>query len=234
MNQKKPKRAQSEKMRPSIFWVLAFFVRPLFGLLASIHIDKKHNLPKQGPVILVSNHYTAIDPVVVGIAMWKMGRLPRFLVKESLFRVPVLGHVMRWSGQIPVARGTSRSNASLELAKGIIDHDQSVIIYPEGTLTKDPDCWPMKGKTGAARMALEHRVTVVPIAHWGAQRVLGRYSKKISLFPRKRVDVAVGPPIDFSDFLAREIDQDVLNKATERIMSEITTLLRHLRNEEKK
>ena len=60
-----------------------------------------------------------------------------------------------------------------------------IAIFPEGTLTRDPDLWPMAARTGAARMALEAGVPVVPVAQWGAQRLLGRYSKVLKPIPRK-------------------------------------------------
>ena len=65
-----------------------------------------------------------------------------------------------------------------------------VVVYPEGTLTRDPDLWPMRGKTGAVRIALEHDIPIIPAAHWGTQALLPRYGKKLSLFPRKTIDVA--------------------------------------------
>ena len=66
-------------------------------------------------------------------------------------------------------------------------------IYPEGTITKDPDLWPMIGKTGAARVALETGCPVIPIAQWGPQEILAPYSKRLRLLPPKTVHVLAGP-----------------------------------------
>jgi 1-acyl-sn-glycerol-3-phosphate acyltransferase len=90
----------------------------------------------------------------------------------------------------------------------------------------------MRGKTGAARMALEHDIPVIPIAHWGTQDVMARYSKKISFFPRKTIAVKVGDPVDLSGFRGRNLDSATLNEATSVIMSGITALLEDLRGEE--
>jgi 1-acyl-sn-glycerol-3-phosphate acyltransferase len=104
-------------------------------------------------------------------------------------------------------------------------------VYPEGTLTRDPDTWPMRGKTGAARMALEHGIPVIPMAQWGAQQILPRYSKKVSLFPRKTVTMKFGDPVDLSAYRGKPIDSGTLAAATNDIMQAITALLEDLRHE---
>ena len=188
-----PKKQRSEKSRPSIFWVLAGLIIPIGSLLARFRIVDGDKLPRTGAFILTPNHYTEIDPVMIGIVSWKLGRLPRFLAKDSMFKVPVLGWFLRKSGQVPVSRGGSaRGAAPLEAAQKIAEEGRIVIIYPEGSLTRDPDMWPMRGKSGAARMALEQDIPVIPIAHWGTQQVMARYAKKISWFPRKTIDVRPG------------------------------------------
>jgi 1-acyl-sn-glycerol-3-phosphate acyltransferase len=120
----------------------------------------------------------------------------------------------------------------LRAAEALVENGRVIIIYPEGSLTRDPDLWPMRGKTGAARMALEHDIPVIPIAHWGTQDVMARYSKKISFFPRKTIAVKVGDPVDLSGFRGRNLDSATLNEATSVIMSGITALLEDLRGEE--
>jgi 1-acyl-sn-glycerol-3-phosphate acyltransferase len=146
--------------------------------------------------------------------------------------VPVVGWLLRKSGQVPVERaGSARGSAPLQTAQRIVDDGRIVIIYPEGSLTRDPDMWPMRGKTGAARMALEHDIPVIPVAHWGSQQVMARYGKKISFFPRKTVTVKIGDPVDLSAFRGRNLDSATLNEATAAIMDAITKLLEDLRGE---
>lgn len=225
-------RQRSEKSRPSIFWVLAVLVLPLGNLLARFRIVDGQKLPRQGAYIVAPNHYSEIDPVMMGMVIWRLGRLPRFLAKESLFRVPVVGWFLRASGQVPVARGASaRGTAPLAGAQKIVDDGSLVVFYPEGTLTRDPDMWPMRGKTGAARMALEHGIPVIPMAHWGTQQVMARYAKKISFFPRKTIAVKIGDPVDLSAFQGRSLDTATLTEATTVIMDAITALLEDLRAE---
>jgi 1-acyl-sn-glycerol-3-phosphate acyltransferase len=191
-------------------------------------------LPSTGPFILSPNHYSEIDPIAMGAAIWHLGRLPRFMAKESLFRVPVLGWFLRASGQIPVRReGSARGSDGnpMGAAGQLIQREAGVIVYPEGTLTRDPDLWPMRGKSGAVRLALETGIPLIPAAHWGTQKLMPRYGKGIHPFPRKTIEVAVGEPLDLSKFDGRDIDQKTVNEATVMLMTEITKLLAGLRGE---
>ena len=148
-----------------------------------------------------------IDPVVVGEAVWRLGRAPRFLAKASLFSVPAVGGLLRVLGQIPVERGgASRGAIPLSAAKRLLAEGQGVIVYPEGSLTRDPDLWPMRGKTGAARLALQLGLPVIPMAHWGAQTLMPVNTTRIRLRPRARVQVIFGDPVDLSD-LGRVADK---------------------------
>jgi 1-acyl-sn-glycerol-3-phosphate acyltransferase len=106
-----------------------------------------------------------------------------------------------------------------------------VVCYPEGTLTRDPDLWPMRGKTGAARIALTTGCPVVPMAHWGAHRVLAPYATRPKLLPPQTVSVVIGPPVDLSDLMGQEQTAEVLQQATDRIMDAITALVADLRDE---
>ena len=191
-------------------------------------------LPPNGAYMLAPNHYTEIDPLIVAVTVWRLGRPPRFMAKESLFRVPVLGAALRATGMVPVARSSSSASArqTLEASETLVEHGRGVIVYPEGTLTRDPDMWPMRGKTGAVRLALEAGIPLIPMAHWGAQEIMARYGKKISLWPpRKRVTIAIGEPVDVSDLVGRHTQPAALAEATKRLMDAITVLLEDLRDE---
>lgn len=228
-----PDESGPAERRPFLFWVLGAIVVPIVGYLAKIRI--RGSLPRNGPYVLAPNHYSEIDPLIVAVASWRLRRPPRFMAKESLFRVPVLGAVLRGTGMVPVARGSSSTSAkqTLEASADLVEHGRAVIVYPEGTLTRDPDLWPMRGKTGAVRLALEAGIPVIPMAHWGVQKVMPRYGKKISLWPpRKPVDVVIGDPVDLSDFAGKPLTPALLSEATTRVMNAITALLEQLRGEE--
>ena len=227
-------RSSAEKRRPSFFWVLAALTLPLWSCMVRYRFTPASRLPSTGPFIMSPNHYSEIDPIAMGAAIWHLGRLPRFMAKESLFRVPVLGWLLRSSGQIPVRReGAVRSSDGnpMGAAAEVMSRQAGVIVYPEGTLTRDPDLWPMRGKSGAVRLALETGIPLIPAAHWGTQKLMPRYGKGIHPIPRKTIEVAVGEPLDLSKFAGRDIDQKTVNEATVMLMTEITRLLADLRGE---
>ncbi|WP_091233677.1 1-acyl-sn-glycerol-3-phosphate acyltransferase [Microbacterium sp. 3J1] len=223
-----------ETTRPSLFWPLAAIAVPLISLLAKIRISGGEKLPRDGAFVLAPNHYSEFDPLIVAVAVWRTGRAPRFMAKESLFRLPVLGAILRATGMVPVARSSSAAAAkqTLKQSEELVEHGRGVIVYPEGTLTRDPDMWPMRGKSGAVRLALADGIPLIPMAHWGTQEIMGRYQKGLSLWPlRKRVEVVIGDPVDVSDLRARASEASALNEATDRLMNAITALLEDLRDE---
>ena len=229
------RRDSAEKTRPSLFWALGAVVVPVVGYLCRIEIEGEENLPETGPYVLAPNHYTEIDPLIVAVAVWRLGRAPRFMAKDSLFRVPVLGAILRRTGMIPVARASSSASArqTLSAAEQLVEHGRGVIVYPEGTLTRDPGLWPMRGKTGAVRVALEGGIPVIPMAHWGVQDVMARYGRSVSLWPpRKRVRIVIGEPVDLDAFRERNTQPAVLAQATAVVMDDIAGLLGGLRGEE--
>ena len=207
---------------------IAGIARPLLNLMMSKTWEGTEKLPAGG-FIAAPNHCTEIDPLVVGHMLYNKKRAPHFLAKAALFNVPGLGALLRATKQVPVERSTTGANRSLQVAQEIVAEGGAIIIYPEGTLTRDPDLWPMKGHTGAARLALEGDIPVVPIAHWGAHEVFPRYGKSFHLFPRKRSRLVVGDPVDLSAFRGRPLDKATLTEATEVIMDAITGLLAGLR-----
>jgi 1-acyl-sn-glycerol-3-phosphate acyltransferase len=223
------KPARSEKT--PIFRFLAFALLPPMNVLARYVIHNKEKVPTTGAFVLAPNHFSEIDPVVMGLALWKVGRMPRYLAKASLFRIPVVGWALRRSGQIPVERSSSRGSDPLAAARKVADDGLAVVIYPEGTLTRDPDLWPMRGKTGAVRTALQAGIPIIPAAHWGTQHVMPRYAKKISLFPRKTIHITFGDPVDLSAFAGRGLDSKTLAEATDVVMQAITALVEELRGE---
>ncbi|ALU40422.1 acyl-phosphate glycerol 3-phosphate acyltransferase [Kocuria flava] len=226
----------------ALFRVLAGIVRPAYRLVARVRWSGQEHLPASGGFVVVPNHLTELDPLTVAWALYDNGVLPRFLAKDSLFRVPVVGALLRATGQVPVLRGTADAAAALTAARAVLDAGGTVVVYPEGTLTGDPDGWPMTGRTGAARLALAAGVPVVPVAHWGDQEVLGRDAagrRRVSLVPRKDVRVRFGPPVDLSPWrrespdLARpgSGDRDRLQEATAAIMRAVTAELAVLRGQ---
>lgn len=213
------------------FWFAASILRPLMMMFTKRDWSGTDNLDVDSGIVLASNHLSWFDPIVISHVTWDNGRPPRFLAKDALFRVPVVGAIMRSTEQIPVVRGTRDAAAAVEAAVTAAKNGECVIVYPEGTITKDPDLWPMSAKTGAARIALSARVPLIPMAHWGAQRVMGPYRKELKLLPRKTMHAIVGPPVPLDDLYDAPLDAETLRVATERLMAAIHEMLQQIRKE---
>jgi 1-acyl-sn-glycerol-3-phosphate acyltransferase len=189
------------------------------------------NLPAAGGFVAVTNHISHVDPFTFGHFMYDNGYLPRFLTKESVFRIPLLGRVVSGARQIPVYRETADAAASYTAAVNAVQRGECVAIYPEGTLTRDPDLWPMRGKTGAARIALATGCPIIPVAQWGAQRILAPYGHRPHLLPRHEIDVWAGPPVDLSRFSGLPVTAQVLAEATDQVIGDLTAVLAQIRQE---
>ncbi len=214
------------------FSILAGVARPAMNIIVGKQWHGLEKLPHDEGFIVVPNHCTEIDPIVVGHLLYNQNIMPHFLAKDGLFKAPVLGQVLRGAQQIPVERSGAGAGKSLVAAQEVLKDGGAVVIYPEGTLTRDPELWPMKGRTGAARLALSTGAKVVPVVHWGAQDAFPRYAKRFKIFPRKRVHVVVGDPIDLSEFMTRAADKENLEAMTHVIMAAITAMLAELRGEQ--
>ncbi|MFT4235500.1 MAG: lysophospholipid acyltransferase family protein [Microbacterium sp.] len=221
----------SEKSRPSIFWFLSVLIVPFVGYAARIRVRGGENLPREGAYVLAPNHYSEFDPLIVAVVSWRLGRAPRFLARDSLFRVPVLGSVLRATGMVPVARATGGAASAIAQGEQLVDTGRGVIVYPEGTLTRDPDLWPMRGKSGAARIALAADIPVIPMAQWGTQQILPRYGKIKLWPPRRPIEVAFGAPVRLNDLRGGTPNAHQVAEGTERIMTDITALLADIRGE---
>jgi 1-acyl-sn-glycerol-3-phosphate acyltransferase len=185
----------------------------------------------QEGIVVCPNHISWFDPLQCAHVLYDNGRPPRFLGKESVFRIPVAGRIIRGAGQIPVYRETANAAESVRDAIAAVRRGECVVVYPEGTITRDPQQWPMTGRTGAARIALETGAPVIPLAQWGAQEVIRPYTNEFRILPRKTMHVLIGPPVDLDDLRGRPIDALVLHTATDRIVAAITAQLETLRGE---
>lgn len=211
----------------------AVILRPFMMVVTRRDWRGTQYLDVDSGMVLAANHLSWFDPIVISHVLWDNGRPPRFLAKDTLFRVPVVGWVLRHAGQIPVVRGTRDAAVAVEAAVEAAAAGECVIVYPEGTITKDPDLWPMAAKTGAARIALTAGVPVIPMAHWGAQQVMRPYRREFKVLPPKLMHVLIGPPVNLDDLRTEgEPDAEALHQATDRVMNAITALLREVREDQ--
>jgi 1-acyl-sn-glycerol-3-phosphate acyltransferase len=202
----------------------------------------QENVPGTGGLIVAANHISEADPIAVCHYLYRAGRYPVFLAKASLFGKGFVGAVVRGSGQIPVQRGGTSAADSLKPAEDALAAGQCLVVYPEGTCTRDPDLWPMTGQTGAARLALTTGTPVVPLASWGAHELLpyrkgekgglaGSLKPGFHPFPRKTVQLIAGPPVDLSKYKDKPLNSETLRAATAEIMRAIADLVGELRHE---
>lgn len=214
---------------PRAYRAVVALLRPPLSLLTDRHWRGVENLPPTGGFIAVSNHVSNLDPLTFAHFLVDNDIPVKFLAKAELFQVPVIGWLAHRIKSIPVHRGSAQAVESLAAARAALERGECVAIFPEGTLTHDPDLWPMLGKTGVARLALTTRVPVIPIAQWGAHRIVPRFEARPATLRRQRVDVLALPPVDLTDLYDRPIDSVLLRTATDRIMQRLTAGVAELR-----
>lgn len=237
---KKPWRAPLRKVNhepaPWVYRMLVRGVHLIAPLLTRRHWAGQDKIPADGGFLLVANHIGNYDVLVLGEFLIWSGRWPRFLGKSEIFKTPVLGWVARQCGQIPVLRNTLDAKQSLVFARKALEDGQMVAMYPEGTITKDPQGWPMLGRRGAAHLALSTGVQVIPVGQIGAEKVLGggtlQWGKLFSL-KRRPVHVLAGDPVDLDRFRTggERPSPEAVDQATVAIMDAVVALVEELRGE---
>lgn len=195
------------------------------------HLER---IPRTGPAILAVNHVSYADPFIIARLVWDAGRIPRFLGKAPLFEVPVVGTVLTAAGQIPVRRASREAADSLESAVAALHQGEIVVIYPEGTVTRDDDFWPMVAKTGVGRLALlVPGAPVIPVAQWGSQNSVDWYHRRFRLLPRKLVTISIGTPVDTGPYRSEESltspSPQTLRALTDAIMTAVRAELADIR-----
>ena len=182
-----------------------------------------------GPVIVVANHTSFADGILLAIVGRRLGRSLRLMATGGVFRSGLVGPLARRLGFIPVLRGTSSAAGALDAAAVALASGEAVGLFPEGRITRDPQHWPERSKTGAVRLALRTGAPVVPVAMVGAQQVVG----KTGILPRllrntllrPRVAVAVGEPIDVRRLAGVSGDQPVDDATVRRVADEVMAVL---------
>ena len=215
------------------FWyrLVVVVVKPLLRLFTTRDRRGGDNVPRDGGLIVVANHVSEIDPLTVGEFLLDLGRPPRFLAKRELFRKPPLKWIVEGARQIPVDRHSADAAQALAAAVDALARGECVLIYPEGSATRDPDLWPMKARTGAARLALLSGAPVIPVAQWGPQRILPYKARRPKLLPRTKISILAGPPVDLSAYVGKPVTSELLRAATTTIMQAVTVQLATLRGE---
>lgn len=184
---------------------LGLYVRATMRL----RVQGTENIPRHGAAVLVANHVSHLDPIVLGVIINRLGRRVRFIAVDELFQKPLLGSMLRALHQIPnngQPRGILRAGGKA-LAQGDL-----VLIYPEGTI---PTAEPVRPRRGAAVLAISQRVDIIPMASRGLER------RAFSL-RRRRVNVWIGSPIDLTD--TRNMERIPYKTITESLLESIRRL----------
>lgn len=182
-----------------------------------------------GPAIVACNHISYLDPITNASAVMKAGRRPRFIAKDELFHIPVVGRAFRGAKQIPVVRGSGDATAALHAAERSIAQGEVVVIYPEGTVTTRPDHLPMRGKTGVIRLSLATGVPITPLVSWGSQAVWQKSGKGSLKFGRP-VWLLAGPPIDLTSRRHEAGSVESLRAMAADLISVLTSMVEQLRD----
>ena len=225
------RRIRPVRQLPRSYRGIAVFLRALMMLLTRRDWRGAEHFPPTGGFVVCPNHVSYIDPFAFAHFLYDNGYPPFFLAKSEIFKIPILGRLIAAAQQISVRRGTSQAAEAFSAAVAAIQDGKCVPIFPEGTLTRDPQMWPMTARTGAARVALTTRCTVIPVAQWGPQEIQRPYAKELHLFPLKTMRMLAGPPVKLSDLYDRPQDTATLNEATARILDAITRQLETIRGE---
>lgn len=217
-------------------WLCIAVVFPASKLMFRMRYRHGERFPTEGPVLLVANHVSVLDPIACCRLVFDHGRMPHFLAKESVFK-GLAGAILRSAGQIPVARYSTDAVGALAAAQADLAAGNVVVIYPEGSVTRDPDWWPMQSRTGAARLALTTDAVVLPVAQWGPQRLHDYHTKKLHLRLRTPADYLVGEPIDLTELRARvragqPLTAELLKETTDLMMGRVRDQLAELRGEQ--
>jgi 1-acyl-sn-glycerol-3-phosphate acyltransferase len=203
-------------------------LRPPIALWFNWRFEGAEHIPREGPVLVACNHISYFDPLAHGLMLVKAHRRPRFLAKSELYEKWLTRHVLEGAKQIKVERG-SGSRGPIEASIAALREGEAVMIYPEATITRNPDFTPMQAKTGVARITLATGVPVVPVAVWGSQHVIQREGVKSLAFGRP-IWLKAGTPLDFSEYEDRRDEPRTLREVTDAVMDELTRLVTDLRS----
>lgn len=212
-----------ERVRERVVWdkpePLYMLLAPAIGLIARVVLDLRvvggSRLPRAGPVLLVANHVSWLDPPALFVVAYRLGRRLRFVALTTLFDVPVVGWLLRRGRMIAVARGAG-AGAMVKEASRALSAGQALLVYPEGTIPHRGS--PVGGRPGAGLLALTIDAPVIPLASAGLERGAGWWRV------RRRAAVVFGDPVDLARWRGR-VDRRARLEASAALMDAVQALL---------
>lgn len=191
-----------------IYAVVKVILRVLFTVVLRMRVEGTENIPKEGPLVIASNHLSLLDPPVIGTAAT---RKVHFMAKQELF-VPILGDIYKMLGAFPVRRGGA-DRAAIKHGIEILQSSQVLAIFPEGTRSKTGKLG--KAEPGALMMASKAMATIVPCCVIGTD-----FQRQGRIWPK--VTVRFGKPMYFP--AGAVVNKEFLHNMTEDLMQRIAQL----------
>lgn len=200
------------------------------------------NVPEQDVFITAATHVTQYDVFLPMCGLFHQGRRPRYMAKAEMANWPIIGDWFKTVGMQPVPRRSGKAHIIVEESVRILTEDHRPLsIWPEGTVTRDPQKWPMSLKPGLAVIALEasrklgKQIPIFVSATWGAASI-----NQFFPWPRKNVVMAYDGPLDYSDLLygmenwsEYGAPQERIDELTERVIDRMETLMEEIRGEKR-
>jgi len=193
---------------------MELLMKPFIG-----KVNGLENVPKDKAFILVANHDSYIDHLILGVIFFNyLNKNLHFLAKKELFEGWLKRMFHEWADAIPIDRQAGGEEA-LKLAIKALKEGELIVIHPEGTRSMDGKL--QRAKTGVARLALAAKVPVLPVGLIGTFEILPKWKKIPKL---KKATVNIGKLMYFSEYYGKESDKKTLRLLTTKIMEEIGKL----------
>jgi 1-acyl-sn-glycerol-3-phosphate acyltransferase len=207
-----------------VYFIGWIFYRCVFAAYFRWRVYQDERVPRHGPVILASNHASFLDPPLIGSSL---KREINYLARQSLFRYPLLGWILRTVNAVPVDRDGGGA-AGLRAIMDRLHTGGAIILFPEGTRTRDGQL--QKARSGVGLTVIKSEAPVVPVRVFGTFEAWGRGRR----FPHPhRVTVKFGRPMDFAQLRAEARTcskirlKEIYQRVAEEIMAAIASLEPH-------
>ncbi|MGF7185016.1 1-acyl-sn-glycerol-3-phosphate acyltransferase [Desulfitispora alkaliphila] len=198
-----------------LYTFLRYAFSPIFKSIYKVEVKGLENIPEKGPVVLIANHISLWDPVVLSYAIPK--RQVYYMAKEELFKIPLLSFVIKRLGAFPVKRGKGDRQA-MKMANNILEEGKILGLFPEGTRSTTGELKPFQ--TGAAMLALKANNTIIPTALVGTDKI-----KKVK---GCTITIAFGKPITETKEEKEQRTSARAKALTQRLQGEVESLIKQI------